>query len=62
MTSDNEVLCDLCAEPVRPNDGTTVHVEQYGQTFAFTYHNTAEKPCLRAYLYGLQKIFEMKSN
>jgi hypothetical protein len=54
-------LCDLCSQPVLLLDGTTVHIELDGKTFAFTYHNTLEKSCLRTYLCNLQTMYEMSA-
>ena len=48
MIVDRIVICDFCYDACLPDDLTIVHLEESGQPFEVTFHNTPEKPCLRS--------------
>lgn len=57
MVVGTTVICDFCFERCLPDDFTIVHLEKAGQPFEFTFHNTLEKPCLKAKIDELRQKF-----
>jgi hypothetical protein len=57
MVFGQKVYCDFCQQVCLPNDFISIHIEADGEMQEFTFHNTLERPCLKAKLARLHSQF-----